>query len=326
MFTITFRSSNRNVQKHPEAKAFRNRGWEHYQEMSAILPARTSGQLAFSAQMRDPVSAGDISSGSPSDKSSLHGGHDDTPDLNQDGGGGHDDAPDHNQDGSQLHDPMHIDMDTPNVDDMQLDDNDGTMQPDNSAFRTSSTDNLSATPSIRTTHSIRAARLSASASPISVSNRSSSNKALKMSRITAPQAISGVADRLGDLNTTMRMELTAKQRSADAKQKSAEAKQMNADTRRLAADVQIRLAEAKLARLGGPTMTPREEKLEAVKLLTQLESTSLQPEAFLAMVDLFNTDADQAGIYLAMDNEIMRRAWIQRQLAKVNFTVSSSSS
>jgi hypothetical protein len=154
MFTITFWSSNRNVQKHPEAKPFRNRGWEHYQEMSAILPARTSGQLVFSAQMRDPVSAGNISSGSPSDKSSLHGGHDDMPDLNQDSGGGHDDALDHNQDGSQLHDPMCIDTDTSNVDDMQLDDNAGTMQPDNSAFRTSSMDNLSATPSIRTTHSI----------------------------------------------------------------------------------------------------------------------------------------------------------------------------
>jgi hypothetical protein len=147
-----------------------------------------------------------------------------------------------------------------------------------------------------------------------------------MSRITALQAISGVADRLGNLNTTMRIELTVKQRSADAKQKSAEAKQMNADTRRLAADVQIRLAEAKLARLPGPTMTPHEEKMEAIKLLTQLESTTLQPKAFFTMIDLFNMDADQAGIYLAMDNETMRRAWIQRQLAKLNFTVSSSSS
>ena len=147
-----------------------------------------------------------------------------------------------------------------------------------------------------------------------------------MSRITALQAISGVADRLGNLNTTMHIELTVKQRSADAKQKSAEAKQMNADTRRLAADVQIRLAEAKLARLPGPTMTPHEEKMEAIKLLTQLESTTLQPKAFFTMIDLFNMDADQAGIYLAMDNETMRRAWIQRQLAKLNFTVSSSSS
>jgi hypothetical protein len=186
-------------------------------------------------------------------------------------------------------------------------------------------DNLSATPSICTTHSIRAAHLSISASLISVSGRGSSNQARKPSRITAPQAISGVADRLGDINSTMRMDLSAKQKSADAKQKSAEAKQMNADTRRSAADVQIRLAEAKLTRLGGP-MTLHEEKMQAVKLLTQLESTSLNPEAFFAVVDLFHTDPDQAGIYLAMEDETMRRAWVQRQLNKMNYTVPSGSS
>jgi hypothetical protein len=75
LFNITFSPSNLNMQEHPDASQFHESGWVYYDEMSAILPSRTTGNLAFSAQMHAPISRANILSGS-SGGSSPSGGHD----------------------------------------------------------------------------------------------------------------------------------------------------------------------------------------------------------------------------------------------------------
>jgi hypothetical protein len=100
LFNITFSPSNLNMQKHPDASQFCESGWVYYDEMSAILPLRTTGNLAFSVQTRASISHANISSGSSGGPSPS---------------GSHDDASHGIQDNMQPEDEMQVDANTANI-------------------------------------------------------------------------------------------------------------------------------------------------------------------------------------------------------------------
>lgn len=62
---------------------------------------------------------------------------------------------------------------------------------------------------------------------------------------------------------------------------------------------------------------------QATSLLQRTED--LPYEAILAIIDIFRTDSAAAEIYLTLEPEDLRRAWVRRELKKVNFVLPSES-
>jgi hypothetical protein len=60
---------------------------------------------------------------------------------------------------------------------------------------------------------------------------------------------------------------------------------------------------------------------KAIELLSHLDSVHLVPDDLLVAIDMFNADATCAATYLAMEtSNVMSRAWLQRELMRLNLT------
>jgi hypothetical protein len=103
---------------------------------------------------------------------------------------------------------------------------------------------------------------------------------------------------------------------------------IEAETKRRASDVKIRLDEARIAEMARIADTQRSaiQSAKAIELLSRADTEGLAPEALLKIIDLFNAEPAAATTYLAMESaDVLRRAWLQRELTKLNDLFVSSS-
>ena len=305
LFNIALWPSNLNIQKHPDASNFRNHGWEYYEEMSTILPSRTTSNYTFSAQTHAAISTANVSS-------SLSGGSSSPP-------GSHDDAAHHVQDNVQPEDEMRVDTNVP-IPMQSAHDNAFNNNAPPTSFAIHTTPPILSpnrtTPTLspnRTTPSTRSARLSVT--PLSTSTHSParheprvtsplSGSPARSSRITGSQA-------LQEIGEVMRSE-------ADIRCSEADMRRAESDARLQATEVRIKLDEARIVDLQKVT-DQRPPSARAIELFSRVDAASFSPQALMAMYDIFDTDANQATNYLAMESsDIFRRTWIQRQLMRLN--------
>jgi hypothetical protein len=172
------------------------------------------------------------------------------------------------------------------------------------------------TSAVRSPRSIRSARLSASPLSGTVSGVPSHVRSLTGTgnrgklRLTGPQAMAGVGDQLNELSNSLRIESAIKQQDYARRQQES-------DSKIKANEAKVMLAEVRASSFLKP-VSEESIPVQAIKMFSERES-NLSPEAFLAIVDLFNGEGSAATTYIAINNEAMRRAWVQRELGKLNF-------
>jgi hypothetical protein len=94
-------------------------------------------------------------------------------------------------------------------------------------------------------------------------------------------------------------------------------RQQESNSKIKANEAKVMLAKLQASSLLKP-VSEESIPVQAIKIFLERKS-DLSPEAFLAIVDLFNGDGSAATTYIAINNEVMHRAWVQRELGKLNF-------
>jgi len=131
----------------------------------------------------------------------------------------------------------------------------------------------------------------ASVTSTELSSVTGSGSSGKRSRITGPVALTGIKEELASLNTTIRR----------------------------AAETSIKATEVRMAN----SHSDSDKRSEARDLLQDNE-TELPDEALLAIIDVFEADVHKAETYVGLRRNSLRRLWIRRELAKMNYVLNAS--